>query len=144
MKPYLRGHRSRNLRESCPRIPKLKKINFRHKVLIIIFLSTYFIQQLYYLNPSPNSVIKEITRQWQNSTYQDFYDLLEMKNRKIDRWKFWRRMKLIEKEIGINKKQVTIKLKENFYPWKNKLKGEIFISLNTKIGKIDNRSKTSR
>jgi hypothetical protein len=65
-----------------------------------------------------------------------------MKNRKIDRWKFWRRMKLIEKEIGINKKQVKIKLKEKFYPWKNKLKGEIFISLNTKIGKINNRSET--
>jgi|GEM_PF-1473576 len=123
-------------------ISKFKKINFRHKALIIIFLSIYSIQQLYYLNPSPNSVIKEITRQWQNGTFQDVYDLLKIKDEKIDRVSFWRRMKLIEKELGIDKKRVLIGLKENFYPWKNKLKGEIFISLNTRIGKIDNRSET--
>ena len=120
-------------------IPYLSKIKNNLKIFLIII----FIIQIYlYLNPNPNSNIKDIIRNFTNGSYQDLYNELEIKDEKIDRWNFWRRMKLIEKDLGIDKKQVVIGLKENFYPWKNKLKGEIFISIDTKIGKIDNRSET--
>jgi len=124
------------------KISEFEKVNFYIKGSVIILLLIYLIQQLYYLNSPPNPIIKEITRQWQNSTYQDLYHLLKINDEKIDRISFWRRMKLIEKQIGLNKKEVRIKLKENFYPWKNKLKGEILVVLDTKIGKIKNQSET--
>lgn len=108
-----------------------------------IFLLVVFLLQIYlYLYPNPNSNIKEIKRTLTNSLYQDTYDLLKINYKNIDRLSFWRKMKLIEKEICVDKKQLEIKLKEKFYPWKNKLKAEVFISFNTKIGKIDNHSET--
>ena len=115
-------------------IPYLIKIK---KGLKFFLLVVFLIQIYLYLYPNPNSNIKEIKRTLTNSLYQDAYDLLKINYKNIDRLSFWRRMKLIEKKIGVDKKQVAIKLKENFYPWKNKLKAEVFISFNTKIGKIE-------
>ncbi len=118
------------------KISEVMKFNFYHYAIFALLFIIYFIQQIYYLNPSPKPIIKEIVRQWENSTYQDMYNYLSL-DKKYDRYDFWRYMLNLEKKIHLIDKKIDIVI-EKYFPWKKEINGQVKITYNTKVGSFTN------
>jgi len=114
-----------------------KYFNLKNIFIKTIFLTFFLFQLILFLNPSPKSSVKEILRTWHNTLYQDMYNFIEIYPQRIDRWQFWRQMRIIEKKLGIYDKKIEIQL-QNYYPWKKEVKGNLLVSYQTKIGSFKN------
>lgn len=118
------------------KISELKKFNSYHYAIFAMLFIIYFIQQIYYLNPPPKSIIKEIVRQWEKSTYQDMYNYLSL-DKKYESYDFWQYVLNLERKIYLVNKKVDI-ITEKYYPWKKEVLGTACITYNTKIGTLNN------